>query len=191
MEDFYIINFKDAGIKPLSRLEIELRNMTDADWGNYVLHIVKAGKLFIQYGCEPTEELIECINTMTPNVIYYSIYLKQKNIMVGYVGVTPETNNLEFYGFQEFRKIGIGTDAVNLLIWLWFSGQITGDREAKIKAETLSQNLASVQLLEKLGFQKEAVGLRMMLSEDASYQTISLYSYVLKRDVDCEMQCTK
>lgn len=111
--------------------------------------------------------------------------------MVGYVGVTPETNNLEFYIFQEFKKMGIGTDAVNLLIWLWSTGQITGDREAKIEAETLSQNLASVQLLEKLGFQKEAVGLRMILSEDARYQTISLYSYVLKGDVACETQCTK
>ena len=186
-----MIDFKDAGIKPLLGLKIELRNMTDADWSNYVLHVVKADKLFTQYGCEPTEKLIECINTMTPNVIYYSVYLKQKNIMVGYVGVTPETSNLEFYVFQEFRKMGIGTDALNLLIWLWFSGQITGDKEEKIEAETLSQNLASVRLLEKLGFQKESVGLRMILSEDTSYQTISLYSYVLKSNVACEMQCTK
>ena len=182
-----MIDFKDAGIKPLSCLEIELRNMTGVDWSNYVQHVVKADELFTQYGCEPTEELIECINTMTPNVIYYSVYLKQENIMVGYVGVTPKTSNPEFCIFQEFRKMGIGTDALNLLIWLWFTGQITGDREAKIEAETLSQNLASVRLLEKLGFQKEAVGLRMILSEDANYQTISLNSYVLKRDVADKM----
>lgn len=107
--------------------------------------------------------------------------------MVGYVGVTPKTSNPEFCVFREFRKMGIGTDALNLLIWLWFTGQITGDREAKIEAETLSQNLASVRLLEKLGFQKEAVGLRMILSEDANYQTISLNSYVLKSDVADKM----
>lgn len=182
-----MIDLKDVGIKPLSGLEIELRNMTGVDWSNYVLHAVKADELFTQYGCEATEELIDCISTMTPNVIYYSVYLKQENIMVGYVGVKPETNNLEFYVFQEFRKMGIGIDALNLLIWLWFSGQITGDREEKIKAETLSQNRASVQLLEKLGFQKESVGLRRILSEE----TISLYSYVLKSDVAFEMQCTK
>ena len=76
-----MIDFKDAGIKPLSGLEIELRNMTGVDWSNYVQHVVKADELFTQYGCEPTEELIECINTMTPNVIYYSVYLKQENIM--------------------------------------------------------------------------------------------------------------
>ena len=56
-----MIDFKDAGIKPLSGLEIELRNMTGVDWSNYVQHVVKADELFTQYGCEPTEELIECI----------------------------------------------------------------------------------------------------------------------------------
>ena len=85
-------------------------------------------------------------------------------ILIQNVGVTPETSNPEFYVFQEFRKMGIGTYALNLPIWLWFSGQITGDKETKIEAETLSQNLATVQLLEKLGFQKESVGLRMILS---------------------------
>ncbi len=187
-----MIDFKYAGIKPLSGLEIELRNMTAADWNNYVFQVVKADELYLQYGQEPTEELIECINTMTPNVIYYSVYLKQKNIMVGYVGVTPETSNLEFYVFREFRKMGIGTDAVNLLIWLWFSGKITGKRETKIEAETLSQNLASIRLLEKLEFQRDAVGLRVILSEDGGNgQSIGLCSYVLRNDAARETQCTK
>ena len=62
-----MIDFKDAGIKPLSGLEIELRNMTGVDWSNYVQHVVKADELFTQYGCEPTEAWIECMNTMTPN----------------------------------------------------------------------------------------------------------------------------
>lgn len=51
MEDFYMIDFKDAGIKPLSGLEIELRNMTGVDWSNYVQHVVKADELFTQYSC--------------------------------------------------------------------------------------------------------------------------------------------
>jgi len=41
-----MIDFKDAGIKPLSGLEIELRNMTGVDWGNYVQHVVKADVVF-------------------------------------------------------------------------------------------------------------------------------------------------
>lgn len=179
-----MIDFEDSGIKPLSGLHIELRNMTDTDWSNYVLHVVNAGEFFIQYGQEPTEELLECINTMTSGVIYYSVYLKQENVMVGYVGVAPETGNLEFYIFKEFRKIGIGTDAVNLLIGLWFSGRITGNREAEIEAETLSQNTAAVRLLEKLGFQKDAVGFRVTFSEKGTNRNaISLYSYSKRSDV--------
>lgn len=180
-------NFKDAGTKPLSAVCIGLRSMTDADWSNYVLHVTGAGELFMQYGCEPTEEWIACIQTMTPDVIYYAVYLNEKNVMVGYVGVTPETGNLEFYIFREYRKMGIGTAAVHLFIRLWFSGGITGEWETKIEAETLSQNLASIRLLEKLGFQKEAVGLRMLSSEEgAQCPAIGLCAYSLKKDA-CEM----
>ncbi len=162
--------------------------MNYTDRSNYVLHVVKAGEFYIQYG----QELIECVGTMTQEVIYCSVYLKQENIMVGYVGVTPKTGNLEFYIFQGFRNRGIGKAAVDLLIKLWFSGRITGNRERRIEAETLSRNLASVRLLEKLGFQKKAVGLRMIPSEkETGYQTITLYSYVLKNDVARETQCTK
>lgn len=180
-------NFKGADAKPLSAVCIGLHSMTDADWSNYVLHVTGAGELFMQYGCEPTEEWIACIQTMTPDVVYYAVYLNEENVMAGYVGVTPETGNLEFYIFREFRKRGIGTDAVRLLIRLWFSGGITGERETKIEAETLSQNLASVRLLEKLGFQKEAVGLRMIpAEEDAHGSAIGLCAYSLKKDA-CEV----
>lgn len=183
-----MVDFKDTGTKGFPGSEIELRNMTAADWNNYVFQVVKADELYLQYGQEPTEELIECINTMTPNVIYYSIYLKPMNIMAGYVGITPKTGNLEFYVFQEFRKMGIGATAVNLLIGLWFSGKITGKRETKIEAETLSQNLASIRLLEKLEFQRDAVGYRVILSEDGGNdQSIGLCSYVLRNDAARKM----
>ena len=176
-------NFKDADAKPRAERHIGLRGMTDADWNNYVLHVVGAGELFMQYGCEPTEELMRAIRTITPDVVYYAVYLNEENVMAGYVGVTPETGNLEFYVFREFRKRGVGTDAVNSLIRLWFSGGITGGWETKIEAETLSQNLASIRLLEKLGFQKEAVGLRMLPSEEGAHgSVISLCAYSLKKD---------
>ncbi len=96
-------NFKDADAKPLSAVCIGLRSMTDADWSNYVLHVTGAGELFMQYGCEPTEEWIACIQTMTPDVVYYAVYLNEENVMAGYVGITPETGNLEFYIFREFK----------------------------------------------------------------------------------------
>lgn len=82
-------NFKDADAKPRAERHIGLRGMTDADWNNYVLHVVGAGELFMQYGCEPTEELMRAIRTITPDVVYYAVYLNEENVMAGYVGVTP------------------------------------------------------------------------------------------------------
>ena len=169
---------------PMDRMQndfdIELRDMTDADWSKYVFHVVEANEIYYQYGCEPTQSLIECIETMTPGVAYYSVYLKAENVMIGYVGITLDTSELEFYIFSGSRKNGHGTNAVNLLIKSWFSGRITGKAEALVRAETLSENFGSIRLLEKAGFQKERTGLRMTISEDdENCSTIGLYTYVL------------
>lgn len=169
--------------KTESDFDVELRDMTDADWSKYVFHVVEANEIYYQYGCEPTQSLIECIETMTPGVAYYSVYLKTGNVMIGYVGITLGTSELEFYIFREFRKNGYGTNAVNLLIKSWFFGRITGKAEAMVRAETLSENLGSIRLLEKTGFQKERAGLRMTISEDeANCSAIGLYAYVLNND---------
>lgn len=163
--------------------DVELRDTTDADWSKYVFHIVEANEIYYQYGCEPTQSLIECIEKMTPGIAYYSVYLKAEDVMIGYVGITLDTSELEFYIFREFRKNGYGTNAVNLLIKSWFSGSITGKVEAAVRAETLSENLGSIRLLEKTGFQKERAGLRMTISEDdANCSAIGLYAYVLNND---------
>ena len=190
--EFVIINdAKGVGYMKKSiflreHFNVDLRDMTLKDWSNYVSHVVDANELYYQYGYEPTEELIECISTMTPNVVYYSVYLKDENMMVGYVGITPGIGYLEFYIFKEFRKKGLGAAAVDLLIQFWFSGQINGRKETEIKAETLSENLASIRLLEKLGFKKDAAGFRMALfDEDANGHVIGLSSYVLKNDSNC------
>lgn len=170
--------------------DVELRDMTDSDWSKYVFHVVKANEIYYQYGCESTQSLIECIETMTPGVDYYSVYLKDENVMIGYVGITLDTSELEFYIFPEFRKNGYGTNAVNLLIKSWFSGRITGKVETMVRAETLSENLGSIRLLEKAGFQKERAGLRMTISEnDADRSAIGLYAYVLNNDHFSQSGC--
>lgn len=54
-----------------------LREISDEEWDNYYKHVTEADEIFVQYGCEPTEELLEYIQEPTPEVIYYSIILKK------------------------------------------------------------------------------------------------------------------
>ena len=87
----------------LTQNNIILRLADEADWENYVRHLLEADEFYVQYGMEPTSELIEMIQNMNPDVIYYSIILKDTGDMAGYVGITPDNNNLEFYVFKEYR----------------------------------------------------------------------------------------
>ncbi len=158
--------------------------MTDGDWNNYVRHVVAANELYFQYGCEQTDELIECISMKTPEVVYYSVYLKAEDVMVGYVGITPETDNLEFHIFKEFRQRAFGTKAVKLLIDAYFSGRVTGQLEKVIEAETLYENKASVRLLEKTGFEKAAIGFSLNFQERGNdRQMTALRVYRLRNKI--------
>ena len=50
-----------------------LHEMTAADWAEYVAHVTEADELFVQYGIEPDERLIEFIKEPTIGVLYRSI----------------------------------------------------------------------------------------------------------------------
>ena len=84
----------------LTQNNIILRQADEADWENYVRHLSEADEFYVQYGMEPTPELIEMIRNMNPDVIYYSIILKKTDEMVGYVGIAPDNHNIEFYVFK-------------------------------------------------------------------------------------------
>lgn len=43
-----------------------LREMTAAGWTEYVAHVMEADELFVQYGIEPDERLIEFIKEPRP-----------------------------------------------------------------------------------------------------------------------------
>ena len=50
---------------------------TDSDWKNFVSHVIKDNEIYVQYGHESEPGLIEYIQNPTPEVIYYSIILKE------------------------------------------------------------------------------------------------------------------
>ena len=158
--------------------KIALKPMDETNWAAYVAHVTEAEELFIQYGVEPSEYLIECIKTPTPNVIYYSVISKDADTMVGYIGITPENNNIEFYIFKEYRKQGYGAEAISAFTKAYLDGTVTGKAEENVVAETLSDNGASIALLEKLGYQKQAVGLRLISGKDGdSAVCLSVYAF--------------
>lgn len=157
--------------------KINLTPMDETDWATYVAHVVDAEEFYIQYGIEPSEYSIECIQEPTPNVIYYSIISKEKNKMVGYIGIAPENNNIEFYIFKEYRKQGYGFEAISAFTRAYLSGAISGKKEENVIAETLRDNRASIALLEKLGYQKQAVGIRVSFDDNGS-SAIGLAKYV-------------
>ena len=162
---------------------IELRSMNDADWSNYIEHVVSSDEVYVQYGLEPTEELLEAIQTGTPGVFYYSIYHKMYDIMIGYIGIFPENDNIELHVFRNYRGNGHGSLAAAMLIDAYFSGMITGEKQTRVEAEVLPENNAAIRLLEKLRFQKDAIGLQMSFDKEVVIGKMTAYrSYTLKKE---------
>ena len=99
-----------------------LHEMTAADWAEYVAHVTEADELFVQYGIEPDERLIEFIKEPTIGVLYRLIALRDTGETVGYIGVYEEEDNLEFYVFREYRRRLFCSEAVGAFIKAYLSG---------------------------------------------------------------------
>lgn len=138
-----------------------LHEMTAADWAEYVAHVTEADELFVQYGIEPDERLIEFIKEPTIGVLYRSIALRDTGETVGYIGVYEEEDNLEFYVFREYRRRHYCSEAVWAFIKAYLSGVLTGTRHDRVIAETLWENGLAAEMLKKAGFMSDAVGFKL------------------------------
>ncbi len=155
--------------------KLRLTPMEAAEWESYVSHVIDAGEVYLQYGLEPSDELLGWIKEPTRDVIYYSIVPKELGEAVGYVGITPRSNNLEYYVFREHRRKGYGSEAVAAFTSAYLAGALTGVTEETVVAETLTDNDASKGLLEKIGYQKHSEGI--MILGDRSAAAVSVYTY--------------
>ena len=157
-----------------------LREMTRDDFADYFNHLIEADEVLFQYGMEPPEEQLEEFVIMFPEVLYYSIVEKVSGKTVGYMEVFEENDNLGFYIFKEFRRMGYCSEALVRFARAYLSGEMTGRAHKTIVAETLYQNTASIKLLEKAGFRREEVGCRFSFSEEGDFlNQINLIRYVL------------
>ena len=171
-------------LKEMKTERITLREINKEDWNNYVNHVIDADEIYVQYGYEPTPGLIDYIQEPTPEVIYYSIIDNAANEMVGYIGILEENNSIEFYTFKEYRNNNYCTEALKLFVKSYLNGDMTGTQHNEIVGETLSKSEASIHILKKAGFEKEAVGFRICFGEDSDNITAAtaLRKYVYKKE---------
>lgn len=154
-----------------------LEPLSQSDWDNYLVHLNMSDEYYFQYGYEDKEELLELIQEPDPGVVYYSVKNRASEEMIGYVGITPEVdeypdNNLEFYIFEEFRRKGYSFEAIHVFIDEYLKGNITKNIPQEVVAETLIENKPAIELLKKLGFVDEAIGLKISMEESVDKSTV-------------------
>ncbi len=174
-------------LKDIKTERLTLRELTGEDWKNYLDHVTAADEIFIQYGYEPTEELLDLIREPTINVIYYSIIITDTDEMAGYIGIIEDIDSIEFYIFKEHRHNGFCEEALGAFMETYLSGEMTGMPHDMISAETLAENKASIQLLENAGFEKDALGLKLFLNKDEPSGfsgVVGLKRYVYRKKAD-------
>lgn len=92
------------------------------------------------------------------NQCIYSIYHKEENRFIGYVGFHLEDKayDLEFYISKGYRRRGFCAEACITVLKKIFDTGISIDgnivTENKVTASTIEKNIATKNLLEKIGF---------------------------------------
>lgn len=115
----------------------------------------------------------------------YSIYLKENNEMIGYIGLNNRDNwYIEFYIFKEYRRNGYCIEVINQIADLCFTGELLFERKTinEIWAITLSKNIPAINLLEKCGFKYE--GYPIFLFEDKRDRQLLHYYYRLENHIE-------
>ncbi|MCM1223195.1 MAG: GNAT family N-acetyltransferase [Lachnospiraceae bacterium] len=164
--------------------------VNERDSEQYRQDILRTNDFYFQYGYPYSDELFAVVDFLNTDVLYYSVFLKNSPMMVGYVGLTLDEDNptfgeLEFYIFGDYRRQGICKEALTAFIAAFFDGSLTGSKGEQVEAETLSENEATLQLFKTMGFQREAIGMRFSLTEDNevnTQRTIMVSRYSLSAD---------
>lgn len=171
-------------LKEMKTDRLTLREMNMDDWKDYVSHVVEADEIFLQYGCEACEELLDEIQEPTPGVIYYSISITDTDQRIGYIGILEKNDNIEFHIYKEHRNHHYCTEALKAFLRAYLNGEMTGEKHESVFGETLSKNKPSCRVLENAGFKKEGVGFGFCIDEET--EKISCQSarrmYLYKED---------
>lgn len=165
-----------------------LRLGTREDYDKYIAHVVEADEIFVQYGYEPTEEILEAIREPYAGTMLFSMISKTDGDMLGYIGITEELDNLEFYTFPDYRNQGYCTEAVKVLLQAYLCGDLTGTPHDQVYGETIDVNEASMRVLEKCGFEKKAVGMSVSIDDNGNHFGQHFYHRYVYKEKDFEVE---
>lgn len=161
------------------------RSQDKRDLEEYLSHIEAADEFYIQYGTERSSRLLAMIDFHTAPVLYFTVFLKETDAMIGYVGIScisgEGAGNLEFYIFKEYRRKHFCREALSALLKHFFDGKLTDRKTVAVVAETLVGNEPAVRLLESLHFERETVGFYFNLTDKGESSARNmLVRYILK-----------
>lgn len=147
----------------LTTERLVLRKSVDKrDLDRYLTDLKKTDEFYFQFGMECSDELIGNISLEYEQVIYFTVFLKDTNIMVGYVGITPQSGfaegEIEGYIFEKFRRNHYASEAFNALIEWYIGIQSDTNKPKNIYGRVVPENEPCNQLMLKLGFSKAATG---------------------------------
>ena len=126
------------------------KSFRECDLENYRTHLAQAGEHY------------RCID-LNSNVMYFTVFLKDTDTMIGYVSITPENDfaqgGIEGYIFKEHRRKFNGTKAFMALIDWYLNLQTDFDEQRNIYAMTAPDDEVSQKFLQHLGFTQTGNGI--------------------------------
>lgn len=153
----------------LSRASVYLTELQDTDKFS-VYEIFSSDAVTQYYDIGPfvhvkqAEELIALFQNrfQQQQGIRWAIRLSAQGACIGTCGFNAWSKNMRSASIgyelhEHYWRKGIATTAIKLIIEEAFSGRLVCGRIHRIQADTVPENLASEQLLHKLGFVKEGL----------------------------------
>ena len=120
---------------------------------------------------------IKCYNSDS-NFTEYAIELKKTGDLIGSIGIeVNKRHNHGELGYLLSRKMqrkGLMTEAINLLCDYYFSKGLI-----RISADVMTENIGSIRLLEKCGFNLEGISKNKYIDKNGKYVDVCIYAKIV------------
>jgi len=136
--------------------QIEYAHQLSIIANNYNIAKFMRNRFPYPYSFDDAIQFIEWIQLSHPNLVFA---IEADGVIVGSIGIFPGEDiyvasaELGYWVGEEYWGRGIATLALNLLVDYAFTNFLFN----KIKAHVFHPNIASMRVLEKCGFHKEAI----------------------------------